>query len=149
MKKLILFIVLSFVFVLSSHGQRSYSAKKNATTGKYDIRIEGVTTDDNGVKRGEYTLTEIEDTASVTAYIQRRLAVYEQAVTQAQAQLTALTMERDSITKLLSNWWADYGDLSFQAAPSLPTKPPNAPTEKANPAPSKKTKARKPKTKKQ
>jgi len=148
MKNIISIILLALAFSASS--QRVYVVTADTLTGKYKFRVDETVTDGGNV-RGGYTITEYNDTAAVTAAIKDRYAKYIQAVTEAQAILTAVTSERDSLAKLLDTWWDFYGMQDFAIMQRAKAKPksPTAPIETPKTKPPKKSKATKPKKGKQ
>ena len=148
MKNIISIILLALAF--SASAQRVYEIKADTLTGKYKFRVDETVTDGANV-RGGYTITEYSDTAAVTAAIKDRYAKYVQAVTEAQAILTAVTSERDSLAKLLDTWWDFYGMQDFAIMQRAKNKQPTqkAPIETPKTKPPKKSKATKPKKGKQ
>jgi len=145
MKNIISIILLALAFQLSA--QRVYVVTADTLTGKYKFRVDETVTDGGNV-RGGYTITEYNDTAAVTAAIKDRYAKYIQAVTEAQAILTAVTSERDSLAKLLDTWWDFYGMQDFAIMQRAKNKQP-APIETPKTKLPKKSKATKPKKGKQ
>jgi len=145
MKNIISIILLALAF--SASAQRVYVVTADTLTGKYKFRVDETVTDGGNV-RGGYTITEYNDTAAVTAAIKDRYAKYIQAVTEAQAILTAVTSERDSLAKLLDTWWDFYGMQDFAIMQRAKNKQP-APIETPKTKLPKKSKATKPKKGKQ
>ena len=145
MKNIISIILLALAFSASS--QRVYVVTADTLTGKYKFRVDETVTDGGNV-RGGYTITEYNDTAAVTAAIKDRYAKYIQAVTEAQAILTAVTSKRDSLAKLLDTWWDFYGMQDFAIMQRAKNKQP-APIETPKTKLPKKSKATKPKKGKQ
>ena len=145
MKNIISIILIALAFTASA--QRVCVVTADTLTGKYKFRVDETVTDGGNV-RGGYTITEYNDTAAVTAAIKDRYAKYIQAVTEAQAILTAVTSERDSLAKLLDTWWDFYGMQDFAIMQRAKNKQP-APIETPKTKLPKKSKATKPKKGKQ
>lgn len=145
MKNIISIILIALAFTASA--QRVYVVTADTLTGKYKFRVDETVTDGGNV-RGGYTITEYNDTAAVTAAIKDRYAKYIQAVTEAQAILTAVTSKRDSLAKLLDTWWDFYGMQDFAIMQRAKNKQP-APIETPKTKLPKKSKATKPKKGKQ